>query len=104
MKILEKMTMLALGTCGFVSITACSDNAAAPPIESPDSMGELGLSLQLPNGQLPNGTSIQSASYTITGPMGFIRTGTIDASASTMLTALIGGIPAGRDTRSRSWP
>jgi hypothetical protein len=90
MSILEKMTMLALGTCGVVSITSCGDNGAMQSMPSPDSTGELGLSLELPNGAL-----IHSASYTITGPMGFIKTGTIDASQSATLSVLIGGIPAG---------
>lgn len=90
MSILEKMTMLALGTCGVVSITACSDNGAAQSMESPDSTGEIGLSLEL-----PNGTLIHSVSYTITGPMGFVRSGTIDTSRSSTVSAQIGGIPAG---------
>ena len=85
MSILEKMTMLALGTCGVVSITACGDNGASQSMESPAQTGEIGLSLEL-----PNGTLILSASYTITGPMGFVKTGTIDASASTTLSVQIG--------------
>ena len=88
MSILEKMTMLALGICSVGSLTGCGDNGATA--ESPGSTGEVGLSLQL-----PNGTEIQSASYSITGPMGFIRNGAIEASGSTGLTAIIGGIPAG---------
>lgn len=90
MSILEKMAMLALGTCGFVSITSCGDNGAKASMESPDSTGQLGLSLELPNGAL-----IHSATYTITGPMGFVKTGSIDAAASATLSVLIGGIPAG---------
>jgi len=89
MSILEKMTMLALGICSVGSLTGCGDNGATAA-ENPSATGEVGLSLQL-----PGGTTIQSASYTITGPMGFVMTGSINASASTMLTAVIGGIPAG---------
>jgi hypothetical protein len=88
MSMLEKMTMLALGICGVGSIIGCTDGGAA--IESDGSMGEIGLALQL-----PGGTTIQTASFAITGPRGFSRTGNIDVSASTKLTALIGGIPAG---------
>ena len=88
MSILEKMTMLALGICSFGSITACGDHGAA--VESDDATGEVGIALQV-----PGGTTIDSASYSITGPMGFARTGIINVSASTRLTAIIGGIPAG---------
>ncbi len=88
MSILEKMTMLALGICSVGSLTGCGDNGATA--ESPGSTGEVGLSLQI-----PPGTLIDSATWSITGPMGFIRNGAIDSSGSTTLTALIGGIPAG---------
>ncbi|HEX3762123.1 MAG TPA: PKD domain-containing protein [Kofleriaceae bacterium] len=90
MNILEKMTLLALGICSVGSLTACGDNAANRPIGTPDSTGQVGISLRV-----PDGTTIQSATYTITGPLGFSRTGTIQASSSTMLSALIEGIPAG---------
>ena len=89
MSILDKMTMLALGICSVSSITGCSDHAA---VESDASTGEVGIALQL-----PGGTSIQSAGYSITGPGKFARTGTIDVSASTKLTAIISGIPVGKD-------
>src|SRR6185503_10978655 len=89
MSMLERMTMLALGVCGVSSIIGCTDGGAAH--ESDGATGEVGLSLQL-----PGGTTIQSASYSISGPMGFSRTGMLDVSASTKLTGLISGIPAGR--------
>jgi hypothetical protein len=88
MSMLERMTMLALGICSVSPIIGCTDGGAA--IESEDSTGEIGLALQL-----PGGTTIQTASFSIAGPRGFSRTGNIDVSASTKLTALIGGIPAG---------
>ena len=88
MSILEKMTMLALGICSVGSLTGCGDNGATA--ESPASTGEVGLSLEI-----PSGTRLESASYSITGPMGFIRNGVIDSSGSTTLSAVIGGIPAG---------
>ena len=89
MSILEKMTMLALGICSVGSLTGCGDNGN---MEAPSTAatGQLGLSLEV-----PSGTAIASASYTITGPMGFINNGSIDSSGSAGLTALVGGIPAG---------
>jgi hypothetical protein len=88
MSMLEKMTMLALGICTCSSLVGCGDNGSA--IENGDGTGEVGLALQL-----PNGIAIQTFTYSITGPMGFTRTGVIDVSGSTMVTALISGIPAG---------
>jgi hypothetical protein len=87
-----KLTMLALGLCGFTCLAGCGQgdkgDALAPVSE--ESVGEIDLGLTLANGQI-----INSANYTITGPNGFSRTGTIDLTAATRVTALIGGIPAG---------
>jgi acid phosphatase len=41
-----------------------------------------------------NGTTLNSVSYSITGPKGFTKTGPIDVSGSTTISAVIGGIPA----------
>ena len=87
MTILEKMTMLALGLCSVGSMVGCADHGAAA--ENETGLGEIGLALQL-----PSGTQIQSVSYSISGPMGFSRSGSFDVSASTRLTAIISGIPA----------
>src|SRR3954471_2269886 len=90
---LGKMTTLALAFCGYTSVVAgCNGRggAYAPSQESRDTTGTLSVGLQL-----AGGSSINSASYTITGPNGFTRTGAIDVSASTKLTAVIGGLPAG---------
>ena len=83
MNILEKMTMLALGLCTVGPIIGCGDQGAA--VEQ-DGTGQIGLSLQV-----PAGTVIQTASYAITGPMGFSKTGSIDGA----VTVLVGDVPAG---------
>lgn len=87
------MATLAVACCGFASTLGCSgsgDEASAPTSGSQESVGKLGLALQLASGAI-----INSASYTITGPAGFTKTGTIDLSSATKLTATIGGLPAG---------
>jgi len=89
MSILEKMTMLALGACSLGSLTGCGDNGEVP-IESPEATGEVGIALTL-----PNGTSIDSATYTVTGPAGFNRSGVINASGSSKLSVILSGLPAG---------
>src|SRR5450755_2707916 len=60
------------------------------PVESTESTGAVGLSLDVGGGVV-----INSETYVITGPSGFSKTGTIDLSAATALSATIGGIPAG---------
>ena len=78
----EKLTMLALGLCGLTSLAGCGqgDNGNAPSPASEESVGEVNLGLTLANGQV-----INSASYTITGPNGFSRTGTIDLTSATQV-------------------
>jgi hypothetical protein len=89
----EKMTMLALGLCGIATLAACSSPSEKTSSSSPaseESVGSVGLDLQLASGAILN-----SASYTITGPGGFSKTGSVDISHSTKLSATIGGLPAG---------
>jgi hypothetical protein len=90
----ENLTMLALGLCGVASLAGCGNandgtgtDTRAP--EGQESVGEVGLKLQVAGG------TINSATYTITGPNGFTKTGTLNLSAATKLTATIGGLPAG---------
>jgi len=87
----EKMTMLALGLCGVTSLAGCAsegDGGSTPAHESEGTSGSLGLKLQL-----ASGATVNAASYTITGPGGFSKTGNIDVSKSSKLSAIIGGIP-----------
>jgi hypothetical protein len=53
-------------------------------------VGSIGLALTL-----APGLTILSANYTISNPSGFSKTGTIDLSNSTTLSAVIGDLPAG---------
>jgi hypothetical protein len=87
------MTMLALALVGFAPLVGCGRPAGMtnpPAIESTDTTGVISLALQL-----APGVSLQTLSYTITGPGGFTRMGTVDLSSSTTLAVTIGGIPAG---------
>jgi hypothetical protein len=89
----QTLTVLALGFCGLASVVGCGshgEGASAPEGVSQESTGEVNLALQL-----ANGSSVQSANYTIIGPNGFSKAGSIDLSAATKLSATIGGLPAG---------
>jgi hypothetical protein len=89
-----------LGTVAALGATAaCSSDGSLPPgsgsaDQSADSQGANGsLSLAL---TLPGGLSFDSFTYAITGPQ-VAKSGTIDVSKSTTLTARIGDLPAGSD-------
>jgi len=89
----EKLSILALGFCGITAITGCGDQGSgtqAPAAASEGAIGEVNLDLQL-----ANGTTLNSASYTIVGPKAYSKTGSIDLTSATKLSATIGGIPAG---------
>jgi hypothetical protein len=87
----KKITMLALGLCGLTSLAGCgAQDGAKGSAAGEESAGSVNLALQLADGR-----TVQTASYTITGPNGFSKAGTIDVSHATKLSALIGGLPAG---------
>jgi len=83
-----RMTALALALSSYTFIGGCDRHTA--PIENRDSTGTIAFDLRLPDGR-----TINSFNYSITGPNGFSKSGTIDVSNSNTLTATIGGLPAG---------
>src|SRR5260370_3741142 len=89
MRTVEKMTMLALGFC-FTSVTGCSSqvDGTNPSVANEEATGSVNLALQLGDGR-----AINSASFTITRPNGFTRSGSIHVSHSATPRALIGAIP-----------
>jgi len=89
----EKLSILALGFCGITAIVGCGDQNSgtnAPASASEESSGEVNLALLL-----GNGSSLNAATYTIVGPNAYSKTGSIDLSSATKLSATIGGIPVG---------
>jgi hypothetical protein len=87
----SKATILALAALSATAAVNCSSNSSKPSIGAVDENGgDVGLNLDI-----APGVSISSVSYTITGPNGFTKTGSIDVSNSTTISATIGGLPAG---------
>src|SRR5204862_7398401 len=89
----EKLSILALGFCGITAIVGCGDQGngtSTPATASEGKSGEVNLDLQL-----ANGATLNSATYTIVGPNSYSKTGSIDLSSATKLSATIGGIPVG---------
>jgi hypothetical protein len=72
------------------ALPACSGGGAVPEAGGIENSGSIGLKLTLATGE-----EINTVSYTVTGPGGFVQTGTLDVSNSSILTAVIGGLPAG---------
>ena len=78
---------LAFAAVGCSGSTPATGGPGAQAGENP---GEVALELQL-----GNGTTITSANYTIIGPASFTKSGSIDVSQSTKISATIGAIPQG---------
>jgi hypothetical protein len=90
----EKLTILALGFCGITSlvVAGCGQDAqdGGPAATDEESVGTIDLALQLANGH-----TVNSATYAITGPNGFSKSGSIDVSRSNTFATQVGGLPAG---------
>jgi phospholipase C len=69
-----------VGSCGGERSPSTTNNTAT---------GSVGIAL------VQGGVTINTVSYTINGPNGFTKSGTIDVSHSTALSTIIGGLPAG---------
>jgi uncharacterized protein YjiK len=81
----------ALGTAATLSSGCSTDIGSASKLNvGADDIGSVGLSLQV-----APGTTLNSVSYTITGPSSFSRAGTIDVSHSSTVSAILSNLPAG---------
>lgn len=73
-----------------LGLGACSQPPVAPGTVANDDSGTVVAALQI-----APGVSVNSASYSIAGPGGLTKTGTINVASSSTLTATIAGLPAG---------
>src|SRR5262249_29716299 len=92
-KLLRPRILASLATSAMLVGVACSGTDVASRGENLDreeKVGSVAVSLDVGGGIIVN-----SASYTVTGPGSFSRTGSIDLSHSTMLSTIIAGLPAG---------
>ena len=84
------------GLAAFITLfgvsAALSGCASAPEQSSPDAegVGSIGLELQV------GGAALNQVSYAITGPGSFTKSGTLNVAHSTVLSAVLGGLPVGR--------
>jgi phospholipase C len=85
----RKISILVLFSAAlYLGGNSCS-GIRGPTSTSPESTGSIGLLL------LGGTVNLSTLSYTISGPNGFIKSGSIDVSSSTKVSAVIGGLPAG---------
>jgi hypothetical protein len=80
------LVLFAASALAGGAFSACSPSAA-------DHAGEVGdVSVALTGA---GGVTINTVAYSITGPMSFMKSGSIDVSASSTISSTIGGLPAG---------
>src|SRR5262245_38059490 len=89
-RLFRALLVAVLGTAATLTSGCSTDSRSASNPGSRSDLGSIGLALQL-----ASGATLSSVSYAITGPGGFSRAGTIDTSQSTIISAVIGGLPAG---------
>jgi len=72
------------------ALEGCSAPGPDTAEQSSERAGSVGLDLQLAPGQ-----NLNQVAYAIVGPGGFSKSGTVDLSSSTRVSALISGLPQG---------
>lgn len=89
---MKNITILRTIMLGGLLGSAWVGGCATDPTDSaqPENTGQVGIDLQV-----APGLTLATVTYTITGPAGFTRTGTIDVGNSTTISAIISGIPFG---------
>ena len=88
MNALNRPLVLALaGIAAFSTAAGCGPTSTN---QNRSDVGSIGVALDI-----APGVSVNSFSYTLTGPASFSKTGTVDVSHSATLTFTIGGLPAG---------
>lgn len=86
------LTMISAGASSAMS--ACyADDGSVPSQKAGAAKAEVGsLGVNL---HIGSGIVVDTASYTVTGPGSFMKTGSIDLGATEKLSVTIGGLPAG---------
>ena len=93
-RLLRNAGISALVVClaGSVALGGCSAGAEVSDSGNED-VGSVGLNLQV------GGGTLEQVSYTIVGPNEYVKAGTFKVSDSTVLSAVLGGLPAGNGYR-----
>jgi phospholipase C len=89
----QKITLITALLLGGLSTGGWIGGCSTEPVATTPARSDVGeVSFEL---QVGFGITLNSISYAITGPAGFTRTGTIDVSNSSTVSAVISGLPFG---------
>ncbi len=93
-RLIGRISVLTTIAAASGAFSACyADGASVASQKASTARGEVGsLGVNLSIG---NGVVVTAASYTITGPSSYMKTGSIDLTEAASLSTVIGGIPAG---------
>jgi cysteine-rich repeat protein len=81
--------LVLLGLSGGLSVLGCGAPSGTTPGEATENIGSVALELEA------GGLTFDSVGYAIAGPGGYTKSGNIDVTNSTQISAVIGGIPVG---------
>jgi len=82
------ISALIVGLAGSVGLAGCSAGAEVSD-SGGEGVGSIGLNLQV------GGATLEQVSYTIAGPNEYVKSGTFKVADSTVLSAVLGGLPVG---------
>jgi phospholipase C len=82
--------LLAVGVGAAAWVNGCSTPPGASLGSSSGDIGDVAMELQL-----ATGVSLNTVAYTVSGPGGFSRTGTLDVSHSNTVSGVLSGLPTG---------
>jgi len=87
----NKSILAIISATACILGSACSgeEGRSAPSASNDSDSGSINLALQ------SGGITLNALTYTITGPNGFTKTGTLNLVSATKIAGLIGGLPAG---------
>ena len=88
---LRLLAAVNLAIAAAAVMVGCDGDSPPTSTASTEHAGSIGLDLQL-----APGFTLDTVSYVITGPAGFARSGVIDVSNSTKISALIASLPVGK--------
>ncbi len=87
---LSRASVLAILSLGAYTLgSGCGGDHPAAPGSRQSGLGSITVAL------LSGGVTVDTVAYAITGPNGFSQSGSLDVAASSTISGLIGGLPAG---------
>jgi hypothetical protein len=86
---ISSASLLVILSFTAFGVGGCGEQAPSPNVSNDDQAGSVDFAL------VQDGVTLTSVGYTIIGPNSFATSGTINVAASSAISAVIGGLPAG---------